>query len=211
MIEITCETCGKKVLRKQASHKNNKHHYCSPHCHYKKRDWLSVEVQFGGVVRMGRDIGYKSEGQAYIWHACIECGKRRWVQLKHGIPGNVRCNRCANNSPSLREKLWLKNYKGGRHKNSNGYIHISVPDNSPYVSMRNATTYVMEHRLVVAQSLCRCLEENEIVHHLNGIRDDNRLSNLLLVSPDKHRQIIPALQKRIQELEATLKNQGHLV
>lgn len=42
--------------------------------------------------------------------------------------------------------------------------------------------YVVEHRLVMEQSIKRYLRKKEVVHHINHNRLDNRIENLILFS-----------------------------
>jgi len=49
--------------------------------------------------------------------------------------------------------------------------------------------YLREHRYVIEQFLNRKLEKNEVVHHLNGIRTDNRIENLQVMDKIKHSQL----------------------
>ena len=73
-------------------------------------------------------------------------------------------------------------WRGGRIKSSSGYILIHQPDH-PNCQKRG---YVLEHRLVIEKFLGRYLKSWETVHHLNGIKDDNRLENLQIVFRKKH-------------------------
>jgi hypothetical protein len=74
------------------------------------------------------------------------------------------------------------NWKGGRRKLGQGYIYIFYPDHL------NATKegYIMEHRLVMEKHLGRILDKKEVVHHLNGVKDDNRIENLEVTSLGRH-------------------------
>lgn len=48
--------------------------------------------------------------------------------------------------------------------------------------LRTRRNYVLEHRLVVEASLGRYLTRDEVVHHINGDPEDNRLENLMVFS-----------------------------
>ncbi len=70
----------------------------------------------------------------------------------------------------------------GRSKSQQGYTLIWDKENP----MANKGGYVMEHRLVMATVLGRNLSKDEIVHHLNGVKDDNRPENLELTTRKYH-------------------------
>ncbi len=74
------------------------------------------------------------------------------------------------------------NWKGGRQVDADGYILVWQLDHPHARRMagRKSGGYVAEHRLVMEQVLGRYLEPGEVVHHLNGVHDDNRPENLEL-------------------------------
>lgn len=99
-------------------------------------------------------------------------------------------------------------WKGGRLKRSDGYIDIRAYPKDFFWPMADHHGYIKEHRLVMAKYLHRCLLPWEIVHHRNGVRDDNRIENLdLLTSSSKHHAItsltsqVKKLSTRVDKLE----------
>jgi len=63
-----------------------------------------------------------------------------------------------------------------------GYVDIYIPDHPA----AGKSGYVREHRLVVEKRLGRYLREDEVVHHKNGKRADNRYQNLEVTSKSDH-------------------------
>lgn len=72
-------------------------------------------------------------------------------------------------------------WKGGRRTRKDGYVIVYSPRH-PYAYR----DFVLEHRLVMEACVGRYLEPHELVHHINGVKDDNRLENLKLESHSTH-------------------------
>ena len=68
-------------------------------------------------------------------------------------------------------------WRGGKSAHSDGYIYVSCPGHPHALKLGH---YVLEHRLVMEKHICRYLDPKEVVHHINGIRNDNRIENLML-------------------------------
>ena len=83
---------------------------------------------------------------------------------------------CALCQGKKRSKNLNHKWKGGRFHNSNGYL-LSIDKQHPHTGNNG---YVLEHRLIMESLIGRFLANSENVHHLNGIRDDNRPENLEL-------------------------------
>ena len=69
-----------------------------------------------------------------------------------------------------------RNWQGGRTGDGHGYILIKKHGHP----RANKKGYVKEQILVMEKVIGRFLTKNEIVHHMNRIKDDNRPKNLKL-------------------------------
>jgi len=166
-----------------------------------------------GEIKRANEIGHKGTNN-FIWQACVDCGKERWVSFRKGKPVSNRCISCglkANNLIGERSSNW----KGGREVDR-GYINVKLCSDDFFFPMANSKGYVREHRLVYAQHLGRCLHPWEIVHHKIGKLNekgekDNNFSNLELTTRGEHDRLtqmelkIDRLLEKQKDLMAQIK------
>jgi hypothetical protein len=107
---------------------------------------------------------------------CSNCGEEKQRRLSRLGWKKMFCDsscyskwKRGKNSP-----LW----RGGVRVDKDGYILVHNPDHP----LRDRSNYVREHRLAMEKHIGRLLNKQEIVHHVNGIRKDNRIENLVLHS-----------------------------
>jgi len=130
---------------------------------------------------------------------CLSCGKERLVEIRRRSR-YLLCKSCAQrqkwHNPEYRKRQSLAHrganshmWKGGRFVDNRGYVRVNTNPDDFFYPMAVNGRYIMEHRLVVAKHLGRCLHSWELVHHINGDKDDNRLVNLRLVMVQGHNQL----------------------
>ena len=125
-------------------------------------------------------------------YQCIDCGTKRSSHNKNA----VRCRVCRN---KYLKTISLKRensnaWKGGKNKTKFGYVRIHMPWHP-----NSSNGYVTEHRLVMEKHLGRYLKKSETVHHKNGVKDDNNIDNLELLTPSKHALIHSKTNKQLQK------------
>lgn len=159
-----CQVCDRPFENKSKFHPNQK--YCSLSCsNYAKS-------------RMDRGLDVKRPVMSVL--NCIVC-LRSYTQNhpNHKKYCSLRCKNLGNGRKRKGQKIDapLKHIKGSGYITSQGYKIISRKH--PNASKRGQ---ILEHVLIMSEHLKRPLFKHETVHHKNGIRDDNRIENLELMS-----------------------------
>ena len=82
------------------------------------------------------------------------------------------------------------NWRGGSWLDSrSGYRVVAtraLPESDRELLPKPMPREYLEHRLVMARKIGRPLRPDEMVHHINGVKDDNRPDNLHLTDWEGH-------------------------
>lgn len=127
-----------------------------------------------------------------LWYiVCMKLSKRcpacsKWYRVRWPVLMKSRkfCSKHCAASYQMGHTFGVKHprWRGGRSVASNGYIlrrAAGHPD-------ANKNKYILEHRFVMEEYLGRRLAKNEDVHHINGVKNDNRIENLIVLKKSQH-------------------------
>lgn len=123
---------------------------------------------FGLLTVLNRRPERGSGSREYLWDCLCVCGSRTVARTSHLNAGRKKSCGCFKAHHARKRRI----VSGG------GYVEIFRPEHPN----ARANGRIFEHVAVMSEMLGRSLLPHENVHHINGIRDDNRPENLELWS-----------------------------
>ncbi len=199
-----CEICDKEFYARPSLVKKGLNKYCSRGCSNKglttsiQKKCITCEKSFKirlSELKRGKKacsfkchLKYNMGKNHPMWKGgklkkkCLTCNR---VFLVWQYRKNAKCcsRKCVDKYASTKRGKETGNWRGGKLINNNGYVLIRNSDHP----MVNRHGYVQEHRLVMEKKLGRYLTKKEVAHHINGIKNDNRIENLQLMDSTTHK------------------------
>ena len=136
--------------------------------------------------RLGVSTGYIHKQIHELGIQARKCGFPPGLHMpKESVERSVEKRRGVKRSEETKKRISEArkiHCSGHRKKRADGYVAVYFPDHI------NASKcgYIMEHALVMESEIGRPLRSDEVVHHINHKRDDNRIENLQLMTKHDH-------------------------
>lgn len=161
---LFCNKCKKEF--KVKNYLNQK--YCSYECYWNSKT-TNGNRHLSLKCKCGRE--FISSPRNIISGRAKFCSKKCLYKYRTR-PSGLRYNIKVNNTG------WFKKILG-KYIDEKGYYRITMKNNK----------HIREHRLIMEKYIGRKLKVNEVVHHINGVKTDNRVENLELMTANKHNMI----------------------
>jgi len=174
-----CVRCGREFADVPSVAKK----WCSWDCYDADRQPRKTCKRCGAPLKLSK--------RTYCSHECMTLGRMNQAQKPCEVCGALMvvrpyeastkrfCSRaCLNASKRI-------SGPGARVKRGDGYMAVYYPTH-PDASRQGL---ILEHRLVAEQKYGRRILPDEHVHHLNGVRDDNRPENLEVIAAGEHGRV----------------------
>lgn len=182
------------------------------HSLYRQRVERPLEPQTlpnGGIIHWNER--FRLEGITYVPITCAACGKKSDIYDAHIVRSfreNTFTGCCSTCRPRHRKPPKTLKSNGRFLRGNYIFRHIRTFLSEEQAVLKQMQLhngiYIAEHRAVIAIHLKRPLEITESVHHLNGIKTDNRIENLQLYQTGTHSRQHIKVFNRILELEAEI-------
>ena len=189
MFKSKCEWCGKE---KEYKYKSVIKRFCSHKCsnNYKwanlraKKEYLDFECPICNkkIKIYSKDHRVKNNSKIYCSKKCSDIG--------HKTGCLICCKHCNKQFYSTRHKFCSK--ECARQYRKENYNHKIYEENGylvKYINGYNKKGNAKIHRIIMEEYLERKLSPDEVVHHINHNKKDNRIENLQVMSRGEHSKI----------------------
>lgn len=175
---MTCSFCGKEFFDYHRKGKRERK-YCSEECFYAEQRKSRVRRT---CLVCGKEFFCQPHAVKKGWgiYCSSKCGlKKKWETALLKIRGVPKSESFKQHLSKIRSGSGSWKWKGGT-KMQNGYL-FKKTDGLP-----NGRRYYPIHRIVAETALGRRLKGQECVHHINGDKQDNKNSNLIICDRRYH-------------------------
>lgn len=176
LVDLICKHCGASF--KKRADRVGDNNFCDLKCRKawtasKNKEELGRNCLVCNTEFVARRAQIVDGGGKYCSNKCATTANRG---IKRTDETKARMSKALRESPNVKGLKGQDSpcWKGGRYL-ANGYWWLTIDGGK-----------VAEHRYVMEQHLGRALGSNEIVHHKNHDKQDNRIENLQIMDRAEH-------------------------